>query len=84
MSSAAPRMVPTTIPAIAPPDNPELWFVDAALAALAEAVGLDVDVDEGKSGGMEVKLGNVTPGHRLSTLDSMQHESVAFGELDAQ
>jgi len=33
---------------------------------------------------MEVSVGNVTPGHRSVTLDPMQHESVAFGELDAQ
>jgi len=42
------------------------------------------DVELLNSGGMEEKVGKVTPSHRLVTLELMQQESVAFGELDAQ
>lgn len=75
--------VPTTIPAIAPPESPES---SSAAALLDAAVGVEVEVDDedGKSGGMEVSVGKVTPGHRSVALDPMQQESVAFGELDAQ
>ena len=53
-------------------------------ALLEEAVGLDVEVEDGKSGGIEVEEGKMTPGHRFVTFEAAQHESVAFGELDAQ
>ena len=33
---------------------------------------------------MEVRVGNVTPGHLLVTFAPTQHVSVAFGELVAQ
>ena len=55
-----------------------------APAADAVVLDFDVDVDDGKSGGIEVEVGNTTPGQRLVTFEPMQHESVAFGELDAQ
>jgi hypothetical protein len=76
-------MDPMTIPAIAPPDN-LLPLVPAAAAALLVAEGTPVEVDEGKSGGIEVEVGNLTPTHRLLTSEPMQQESVAFGELAAQ
>ena len=55
-----------------------------AALLLADADGVPFDVDDGKSGGMEVKVGSVTPGHLLFTLDPSQHVSVALGELVAQ
>lgn len=48
------------------------------------ADGEPLDVDEGNNGGTEKIDGRVTPVHRLVTLEVTQHESVAFGELDAQ
>ncbi len=54
------------------------------LLADADGVLLDVDDDDGKSGGMEVKVGSVTPGHLLFTFAPSQQVSVAFGELVAQ
>ncbi len=75
---SAPKSEPTTIPAIRPPERPELW--DAPLDG--DAVLLEVD--DGKKGGKEVVDGNVTPGHRLVTFAPTQHESVALGELVAQ
>ena len=41
-------------------------------------------MDDGKSGGIEVMVGSVTPGHTLVTFEPTQHVSVALGELDAQ
>lgn len=55
-----------------------------AALLLADADGVLLDVDDGKSGGMEVKVGSVTPGHLLFTFAPSQHVSVAFGELVAQ
>lgn len=55
-----------------------------AAALLVDADGVLLDVEEGKRGGIEVNVGSVTPGHRLSTFAPSQHESVAFGELVAQ
>lgn len=74
------------MPAIAPFDRPELWWLAllaAPLLADADGVLLDDD-DDGKSGGTEVKVGSVTPGHLLFTFAPSQHVSVAFGELVAQ
>jgi len=48
------------------------------------ADGVLLDVEDGKSGGTEVIVGRITPGHRLVTFEPTQHESVAFGELEAQ
>ena len=48
------------------------------------ADGEVLEVDDGNSGGTEKIEGRVTPSHRLVTFDVTQHESVAFGELDAQ
>ncbi len=49
-----------------------------------DADGELLDVDDGKSGGMEVRVGSVTPGHLLFTFAPSQQVSVAFGELVAQ
>ena len=83
MNNAAPTIDPTTIPAIAPPERPELLGAGAA-ALLVDADGLLLDVEDGNSGGMDVIVGSITPGQRLVTFDPMQHESVALGELEAQ
>ena len=48
------------------------------------AEGDALDVDEGNSGGTEKIEGKVTSSHRLVTFEVTQHESVEFGELDAQ
>ena len=83
-------MEPSTIPAIAPFDRPESWWLllpPALLpAALLFAAAVEVlfDVDEGKRGGTEVKVGSVTPGHLLVTFAPSQQVSVALGELVAQ
>ena len=78
-------MEPSTIPAIAPFDKPESWWLLLTAASLlAAAVGVLLDVDEGKRGGIEVKVGSVTPGHLLVTFAPSQQVSVAFGELVAQ
>ena len=77
---AAPTTEPTTIPAIAPPERPLLPPVPVA----DDDDGLGLDVEEGNKGGRDVVDGRVTPGHILLTLDAAQHESVEFGELDAQ
>lgn len=83
MSIAAPKTEPMTIPAIAPPDSPRVCELGAAPDVLL-AEGEVLDVGEGNSGGMENIWGKVTPLHLLVTFDVTQHESVAFGELDAQ
>ena len=83
MSNAAPKTEPMTIPAIAPPDSPRVCELDAAVDVLL-AEGEVLDVAEGNSGGIENIWGRVTPLHLLVTFDVTQHESVAFGELDAQ
>lgn len=48
------------------------------------AEGEALDVDEGNNGGTEKIDGNVTLVHLFVTFDVTQHESVEFGELDAQ
>ena len=55
-----------------------------AAPLLACAVEVLLDVDDGKRGGMDVKVGSVTPGHLLFTLAPSQQVSVALGELVAQ
>ena len=78
-------MEPSTIPAIAPFDRPELWWLLLTAAPLlAAAVEVLFDVDEGKRGGTEVKVGRGTPGHLLVTFAPSQQVSVALGELVAQ
>lgn len=46
--------------------------------------GMLAVVEDGNNGGKFVKVGKVTPSQRPVTLELMQHESVAFGELAAQ
>ena len=73
-----------TIPAIAPPER-KLWVPSLVVAAVAfVADGTDDDVDDGNKGGIEAVAGSVTPSQRPVTFEPTQHESVAFGELDAQ
>lgn len=84
-NKAAPITEPITIPAIAPFDRPESsWVFPPATPLLAGDVGVLLDVEDGKRGGMEVKVGSVTPGHLLFTFAPSQQVSVALGELDAQ
>ena len=78
---SAPITEPTTIPAMAPPERPEPLL---ALAAAPVAEGVLLAVVDGNNGGIDDSVGKVTPWHRLFTFDPIQHESVAFGELDAQ
>lgn len=83
----APRIDPTTIPAIWPPDKPGTW---PALVVAPDEVELDgvaeevlVLVKSGCSDEVAV-IARTTPEHRISVLEKTQHESVAFGELAAQ
>lgn len=47
-------------------------------------MGLEAPVELGKRGAMDVVEGRSTPWQRSFTLELMQQESVAFGELVAQ
>ena len=49
-----------------------------------DPVGVLFDVDDGKRGGMEVKVGSVTPVHLPFTFAPSQQVSVAFRDLVAQ
>ena len=69
------------MPAIAPPESPDF---DEDAGALDVALGDDVAVAEVNNGGRDVVAGNFTPGHRLSTFEELQQESVALTELAAQ
>ena len=69
------------MPAIAPPESP-----DRVLPAAApfEAVGDEVEVLLGQSGGIDTVVGNSTPAQRDSTFELMQHELVELTVLSAQ
>ncbi len=54
----APITEPTTIPAMAPPERPEPLL---ALAAAPVAEGVVLAVVDGNNGGMEERVGRVTP-----------------------
>lgn len=56
----------------------------AGALLLADADGVLLDVDDGKRGGTDVKVGSVTPGHLLFAFAPSQQVSVALGELVAQ
>lgn len=79
----APRTAPTTMPAICPGDRPRLapppFPPDEVPVAPVAAV-----VELGKRGDMDVVVGKSTPWQRSFTLELLQQESVAFGELEAQ
>lgn len=64
-----------TMPAIAPPERP--------LLCLAEE-GREVDVELGNNGGNVEGVGRWTFAQRPVAFGLIQHESVEFGELDAQ
>lgn len=70
------------MPAMAPPDNPEL--APPAPAAVVDPVGAAVVVVVVNRGGIVVVVGNFTPTQRDSTSEFTQHESVEFGELAEQ
>lgn len=73
--------VPTAMPAMAPPDNPER---DPPAAAPLEAVGAAVELLVGNSGGIDTVGGNSTPTQRASTFALTQHELVELTVLSAQ
>jgi hypothetical protein len=75
-------MEPTTMPAIAPPDNPPLF--PAAGAALAVELGAPEPVEFVNILPMAVVTGSLTPAQRVSVFENTQQESVEFGELAAQ
>lgn len=70
--------------AIWPPERPWWTFVPFLAAGAPVADEVPLPVDDGNNGGNEEVDGKVTPVHLLVTLDAAQHESVAFGELEAQ
>lgn len=82
ISKAAPKMEPTTIPAIFPPERP--WCFDRGAAPEVLFAEELLDVGDGNSRGTGKIDGNVTCWHRLVTFEVTQQESVAFGELNAQ
>lgn len=73
------------MPAIAPPLRPLLLFVVAAVLVVAVLEGEDVDEEVNKGCIEEVATtGKTTFAHRVSLSEKTQHESVEFGELEAQ
>lgn len=81
MMSAAPMTAPTAIPAIAPPESPDR---ELFAAAPFEAVGADVELLVGNSGGIDTVVGSSTPTQRDSTFELMQQELVELTVLSAQ
>lgn len=84
-SKRKPTIEPMTIPAIAPPLNPDpLWEVALlpVLVPVDDAL-LAVDVADNRLEIVE-KTGNVTPSHLPVVFEVTQHESVAFSELALQ
>jgi hypothetical protein len=77
---AAPRIDPRTIPAIAPPDNPDPDCPPAAALLVAEGP----PVLDGNRGGIETVVGRSTPTQRCSTFAVTQQESVEFAVLAPQ
>lgn len=80
-TSPAPTSAPITMPAIAPPESPDRV---SPAAAPFEAVGDEVEVLLGQSGGIDTVVGNSTPTQRDSTFELMQHELVELTVLSAQ
>jgi hypothetical protein len=81
--SPAPTIAPMTMPAIAPPESPDP-DPDPPVAAPFEAVGDDVEVLLGNSGGIDTVVGSLTPWQRCSTFELTQHELVELVVLSAQ
>ena len=76
-------MEPTTIPAIWPPVSPR-FEAPAAAAPVAVLVGVDVTVIDMGRKDAEAMTGSTTSLQRSSVSENTQHESVLFGELEAQ
>jgi hypothetical protein len=72
---ATPATDPITMPAIWPPERPELSDFDAAAVAVAVTV---------KRAGIEEVVGRWTLEQRVVALELTQQESVALGELVPQ
>lgn len=84
-NNAAPMTVPTTMPAIWPPDRPLISLTPGSAPFKDDDdVGVVELVVEEKSGCTEVKVGRRTLAHREPELDVTQHESVALTELELQ
>ena len=83
MMRAAPMSDPITIPAMAPPDSPLSVFFPPVPAPAVELGAADA-VLEGKSGGIDMVVGRMTPTQRVSTLALTQHVSVELAVLPAQ
>lgn len=80
--SAAATTAPIAIPAMAPPESPD---VDPPTAAPFEvAVGAAVELLVGKSGGIGTVVGSSTPTQRVSTFELTQQEFVELAVLSAQ
>jgi hypothetical protein len=74
---------PRTIPAIAPPDNPDPEAPEPTPAPPVE-FGAEEEVLEGKTGGIDTVVGRFTPWQRDCTFAVTQHESVELTVLSAQ
>jgi hypothetical protein len=81
-SRRKPTIEPITMPAIAPPLNPEPLFEAAPVCVDAAPVAVDVG-DDNRFEIVE-KTGNETPSHLPVEFDVTQHEFVAFSELALQ
>ena len=68
------------MPAIAPPESPDR----VSPAAPFEAVGDEVEVLLGQSGGIDTVVGSSTPTQRDSTFEFIQHVLVELTVLSAQ
>lgn len=82
-SSNAPKMDPTTIPAIWPPLKPLLLPPEECPAPVVGLPVADAVMVTGCKDADAI-IGSVTPSHRVVVLEKTQHESVAFGELAEQ
>lgn len=79
----APMRDPMTMPAMAPLERPLLALCPPDDAPLVE-LGTADEVLDGKTGGMEIVVGSLTPWQRVSTLALTQQESVEFAVLPEQ
>lgn len=73
------------MPAIAPPLRPRLALVVGALLFVAVLEADEVDEEVNRGCMVDVATtGSTTPAQRVSVSEKTQHESVEFGELEAQ
>lgn len=82
-SSSAPRIEPTTIPAIWPPLSP-LFVAAAAVGVLVPDAPPVVMVVTIGCNDDDAITGSATSAHLSVVLEKTQHESVALGELAPQ